>query len=167
MEHLPLIALAAVSAIAVTAAAAFTGDAQTSGRTIVLKEADKGTLFTIIDNPPRSKQRPDAPPAVTPGDQFVSSKRLLDSAGNRAGRIEASCSAVKSARALGAGAVYLCAGVAHLADGDLFLAARVTPVDGPSDDHGAVTGGTGAYLGARGDFTLVGQPSTDTFNILP
>ena len=129
--------------------------------------AVKGSSFTIVDNPPLSTRRGEAPPAVTPGDQFVSSKRLLDSAGNRAGRIEAACSAVKPARALGAGAAYLCTGVAHLADGDLFLAARITPVDGPSDDHGAVTGGTGAYLGARGDFALVGQPSTDTFNILP
>ena len=167
MKHLRLIGVAAASAVVAIAAFAFTGDAQTAGRTIVLKEADKGSLFTIIDNPPLSKQGRDAPPAVTPGDQFVSAKRLLDPAGDRAGRIEAACGAVKPARALGAGAGYLCTGVAHLADGDLFLVARITPVDGPSDDRGVVTGGTGAYLGARGDFTMIGRPSTDTFNILP
>jgi hypothetical protein len=65
------------------------------------------------------------------------------------------------------GAVFLCTAVAHLADGDLYLETRFTPVNGPSDVRGAVTGGTGAYLGARGEFTMVGSPSTDTFTILP
>ena len=65
------------------------------------------------------------------------------------------------------GAAFLCIGVAHLADGDLFLQTRFVPTTGPNDIHGAVTGGTGADLGARGAFTSVGAPSTDTFTILP
>ena len=167
MKRLPLIGIAAASAIALVAAFAFTGNAQTGERTIVLKESGRNQLFTIVDNPPLAKQRRDAPPAVSLGDQLVISNRLLDSAGNPAGRIEAVCTTVKPARALGAGAVYLCTAVSHLSDGDLFLTTRLTPVDGPSDVRGALTGGTGAYLGARGDFTSIGEPSTDTFHILP
>jgi hypothetical protein len=165
VKNLHLIGAAAVSAAVAIAAFAFTGDAQTAGRTIVLKESDKGSLVNFIDNLPHSSEQRGAPVASL-GDGLAISTRLQDPAGNRAGRIEAACSDVKQAR-LQDGAVFLCTAVAHLADGDIFLSARFAPVDGPSDVHGALTGGTGAYLGARGDFTSVGRPATDTFSILP
>jgi hypothetical protein len=167
VKRLPLIVIAAVSAIALVAAFAFTGNAQTGERTIVLKETDKGSLFNFVDNPPHSRQRRDAPPSVTLGDQLVFTSRLLDSAGNRAGRSEVVCSGVEPGRSLEAGAVFLCSAVMHLVDGDLFVTARFSPTSGPSTTRGSITGGTGAYLGARGEFTSVGEPSTDTFNILP
>lgn len=162
MKHPALIGVAAVSAVA---AVAFTGNAQTGGRTIVLKETTAGSLLNFIDNPPRSRERRGAPRASL-GDQLALSTRLLDAAGGRAGRLEATCTTVKPGRVQD-GAVFLCAAVAHLADGDIFLATRFTPANGPSDVHGALTGGTGAYLGARGDVTMTGAPSTDTFTILP
>lgn len=165
MKHLSLIGIAAVSAVAASAAFAFTGSAQSGARTIVLKETPKGSLLNFIDSPPHSREQRGAPFASL-GDQLAISTRLVDSVGNRAGRIEATCAAVKPGR-VQFGAVFLCTAVAHLADGDLFLATRFAPVNGPSNVHGAVTGGTGPYLGARGDFTMVGQPSTDTFTLLP
>ena len=65
------------------------------------------------------------------------------------------------------GAAFLCTGVAHLADGDLFLVARFRPrrPERASTVHGALTVGTGAYAGARGTFTSTGEPSTYTFHI--
>lgn len=165
MKHPALIGVAAASAVAALAAVAFTGNAQTGGRTIVLKESTAGSLVNFTDNPPRSTERRGAPMA-SPGDGLVVSTRLTDPAGARAGRLEATCTAVTRGRVQD-GAVFLCTAVAHLADGDLFVATRFAPVDGPNDVRGAIVGGTGAYAGARGGFTALGAPSTDTFTILP
>lgn len=165
MTHTSLIAVAAVTAAAAVAASAFTGSAQTAPRTIVLKETAEGSRVTFVDNAPRSRERRGAP-AASLGDGLAISTGLVDPAGRRAGRLQATCTAVTPGRVQG-GAGFLCTAVAHLADGDLFLATRFTPVSGPSDVHGAVTGGTGAYSGARGGFTMIGAPSTDTFTILP
>jgi hypothetical protein len=119
VKLVPLIGVAAVSAVAAIAAFAHPGGAQTGPRTIVLTESPKGALVDFVDNPPRSRERRGAPSASL-GDQLAISTRLLDAAGNRAGRIEASCVAVGPGR-VQLGAAFLCTGVAHLADGDLYL----------------------------------------------
>lgn len=165
MKHTSLTAAAVVTAAAAIAASAFTGSAQTAPRTIVLRETTTGSLVDFVDNLPHSRERRGAP-AASLGDGLAISTRLVDAAGARAGRLEATCTAVRPGRVQD-GAGFLCTAVAHLADGDLFLATRFRPVNGPSDVHGALTGGTGAYLGARGDFTMKGAPSIDTFTILP
>lgn len=114
-------------------------------------------------------------PGAWPGDHLIATHRLVDAAQRPAGRLEQVCTAVYGSRSIDR-AVFLCTGVAHLADGDLFLGARFRP---PTPAHastvrGALTGGTAAYAGARGTFTSTtgvpsrrGVPSTYTFHILP
>lgn len=165
MKHLPLIGVATVSALATVAAVAFTGGAQTAGRTIVLTEAASGAQVRFVDNPPESRERRGTPRASL-GDGLAISTRLLDASGARAGRLEATCADV-SPGLVQVDAAFLCTAVAHLADGDLFLQTRFRPRTGPTDARGAITGGTGAYTGARGTFTMTGHPSTDTFTLLP
>ena len=165
MKRLALFAAAAATAVAVLAVLSSAGSAQSGERTIVLNETSKGSIFRFVDQPPRSQQGRNVPPSVSLGDQSVFANPLVDSAKHRAGRIEAVCTAVKPG-SFERGSIFLCQGVAHLADGDLFLAARFSPKPNVNV-HGALTGGTGAYDGARGSFTSHGEPSTDTFHILP
>ena len=109
------------------------------------------------------------------GDHLLAAHRLVDAAKRRAGRLEQVCTAVYGSRSIYR-AVFLCTGVAHLADGDLFLGARFRPPrpEPASTVRGALTGGTAAYAGARGTFTSTagapsrrGVPYTHTFHILP
>jgi hypothetical protein len=164
MKRLALLAAAAATAIAVLAVLSTSGSAQSGERTIVVTELSKGSLFKFVDQRPRTKPGRNEPSASL-GDQLVFSSPLGDGAHRRAGRLAAACTAIKPG-AIERKAVFLCTGVAHLTDGDLFLAARFLPR--PSGTvRGALTGGTGAYAGARGTFTSTGEPSTDTFHILP
>jgi hypothetical protein len=162
-----LLAADAATAVAVLAVLSSIGSAQSGERTIVLKEVEKGSLFQFVDEPPRTKLRRNVPPSVSLGDQLILSNRLVDAAKRPAGRLEAVCTAVKPARSIERGSAFSCTGVAHLTDGDLFLAARFRPTRRATTVRGALTGGTRAYVGARGTFTATGDPSTDTFHILP
>lgn len=164
MKRFSLLAVAAALAVVAVAVIAATGSAQTGGRTIVLKETTKGVTFKFVDQKPFTRVRKNTPAAVSLGDEIIIGNPLVDQTNAPVGRIEAVCSAVQVGRSPNA-AVFLCRGVASLDDGDLFLAARL-PISANSV-NGAVTGGTGAYVGARGSFTSAGNPSTDTFTLLP
>ena len=169
MKRLALLAALAATAVTVLAVLASSGGAQSGERTIVLTQPPGG--FELVDvTPPRTGRG-----GTWPGDHLISTHRLVDAARSPAGRLELVCTAVQGSRSFDR-AVFLCTGVAHLADGDLFLGARFRP---PTPAHastvrGALTGGTAAYAGARGTFTsTTGEPSrkgipyTHTFHILP
>jgi hypothetical protein len=159
------------AAVTVLAVLASSGGAQSGERTIVLTQPAGG--FEFVDATQPLSRR--GPPSAWPGDHLISAHRLVDAAKRGAGRLELVCTAVYGSRSIFR-AVFLCTGVAHLADGDLFLTARFRP---PTPAHastvrGALTGGTAAYAGARGTFTSTtgvpsrrGVPSTYTFHILP
>jgi hypothetical protein len=145
--------VAAVTAVGVVVASS---GAQAPGpRTIVLKENEKGSKFKFIDVKPLTKnERPGM------GDSFIFYTPLSDASGKKVGELDAKCMVAKPKPETD-----VCEGVVHLGDGDLFLAARVV---GEGNVTGAITGGTGAYVGARGSFTSVGENnSIDTFTILP
>ena len=160
----------AVAAVTVLAVLASSGGAQSGERTIVLTQP--AGAFYLVDQPPRMRRRDNA---FSPGDQLISAHRLVDAAKHAAGRLELVCTAVSGSRSIFR-AVFLCTGVAHLADGDLFLGARFRPPrpEPASTVRGALTGGTAAYAGARGTFSSTtgvpsrrGVPLTYTFHILP
>jgi hypothetical protein len=161
MKRLGLLAALAATAVTVLAALASSGSAQSGERTIVLTQPAEGVAF-FVDQPPRTRRRGNA---LSPGDQMISTHRLVDAAKRPAGRVELVCTAVSLSRS----PRFVCTGVAHLADGDLFLGARFRPSrGGASTVRGALTGGTAAYAGARGTFTSTGElPTTYTFHILP
>jgi hypothetical protein len=111
--------------------------------TITFKEANKGSTFRFIDNPPRSKNhRPSA------GDLLVFSNPLVSNTGAKRGTLRATCT-VTGATAKTTPAV--CYGVYSLKEGQ--LAALVSTDIEASTTKGIIIGGTGAYAGARGTFT--------------
>ena len=116
-------------------------------QTISFKEVNKGSTFNYIDNPPKNK--PHARPVFSPGDQFLFVDPIT---GGKTGELRATCLIEHKAPASDAGfgkAKPLCTGAFVLNDGTIF----VQTVEGGKNVHGAVTGGTGAYTGARGTFS--------------
>lgn len=87
--------------------------------------------------------------------------RLLDSAGNRAGRVEGFCKALRSGARFER-ARWGCQGFARLSNGTLDISADLKFTDGTIT--GSISGGTGAYEGASGSFTSTGEPATDAFH---
>jgi hypothetical protein len=170
MKRLGMLAALVASAVTVLAVLASSGGAQSGERTIVLTQP--AGAFYLVDQRPRMRRRDNA---FSPGDQLISAHRLVDAAKRPAGRLEQVCTAVSLSRSIYS-AGFLCTGVAHLADGDLFLVTRFRPPrpEPASTVRGALTGGTAAHAGARGTFTSTtgvpsrrGVPSTYTFHILP
>jgi len=103
-------------------------------------------------------------------DGTAGSCTVLGTAGRRAGVFDLACLFPKdTARA---GAAGLCDGAYALAGGDIHVVARVKS----ESVTGAVVGGTGSYVGARGIFTSIerpgdqernGSPKDDTITLLP
>ena len=156
-----LLLVVPVLAIAAAIAFATSGGAQTGGER-TLKFVEKGGSSKFVDNPPKARTR-NGPPS--PGDEFIFSSPLYDESGARAGLVAIHCTVeVGAARNLAD-----CQGTAKLKDGTL-------AVSGLSGDSRktvvAVTGGTGAYEGARGSVTSVARsdadnaPSDDTVHLL-
>ena len=117
------------------AALASAGPAQTSSppagtKQVVLRQ----TSFKFLDHPPR--RQGDVPPS--PGDASILSYRILDAGGQkRLGRADAICTSTDRR-----GKRLACTVQMTLPDGVIML-------EGPGDPL-AITGGTGAYAGARG-----------------
>jgi hypothetical protein len=88
------------------------------------------------------------------GDSFVFSSELRTRGGKHAGWLDASCVAVTG----GIKAVTSCEGVFRLAGGELILAAAPPQSNGPTDI--AIIGGTGAYMGVRGQVHSVTVSNT-------
>lgn len=128
------------------AAVASTGAAQApvppSGtKELVLRQSS----FKFLDHPPR--RRGDGPPS--PGDASIIGYRVFDAAGKeRLGRLSAICVSTDRPTNRRDQDVQ-CTGMMTLPDGELVL-------QGPESTL-AITGGTGAYAGARG--TATGKPA--------
>jgi hypothetical protein len=120
----------AVAAVTVLAVLTSSGGAQSGERTIVLTQPAVGFEFVDL-TPPRAPSL-----GAWPGDHLISTQRLVDAAKRPAGRVELVCTAVYGSRSIDRG-VFLCTGVAHLADGDLFLGARFRPPPAGAREHGS------------------------------
>jgi hypothetical protein len=161
----------AVLAAAVVAAAVVAvpvlADTSPDGKTITFKELNKGSRFEYVDNPPKNKPR--VRPKFSVGDEFVIGNPLQDSQGSD-GDLRATCTVTKAALAPNGNNINvthpICVGGFTLRDGTLF--ANVTDA-GAKGTHGAITGGTGAYAGARGTLDSVNTKtgSNDTITLLP
>jgi hypothetical protein len=134
-----LIALAA--AVAVRSSASAQAPAT---RTLTFTEVQKGSTFIHIRNTKTKSQR-----SNSLGDLIVFTNPLADASGKKVGKLYVSCSTtVGSSNFLKS--TLTCAGVAILPDGTLTIEANSSP--SIPTTTGAVTGGTGAYAGARGVF---------------
>jgi|tagenome__1003787_1003787.scaffolds.fasta_scaffold20968181_4 hypothetical protein len=136
------------------------GNAQTGGgQTIKLVESGNGS-FKFIDTPPKvtKKHGPSA------GDGFMFANKLTDASGKAAGTLIARCNVSTKPSTL------LCDGVFKLANGTITGTALTNESSLTSTI--AITGGTGAYEGARGSVTSVDRshkdnsPADDTIHLL-
>jgi hypothetical protein len=151
----------AAAALALSAAAATTvalvvtegGQAQQpAGQTLVLHNS--AMKISQVDVPPlvRSKRSPE-----TPGDEVIANSKV---GGAATGARYLVCLAAKQGRSVES-ALYSCSVTYNLANGTITAAgvARITPnppITVP------VTGGTGAYAGARGTLTVTANEDTIT-----
>jgi hypothetical protein len=146
-----VVAILVVAAAATATATA--GSAQTGGRTVTFFEDSNHGSFAFIDNRPHSPvANPDSPKArFSLGDQAAFTERLLDRQGGKTvGRVFGTQTVVAGSRY--PRVTNLIHAVFRLRDGQIVIDAAV---DGrhPAKVRAAVTGGTGAYEGARGTFT--------------
>ena len=155
-----LAAPAVVAGVAAVVLLPGSGNAQGTGeRTFKLVEAGNGP-FKFIDLPPKVSKG-HGPGA---GDGFIFANKLTDEAGKAAGTVIARCEATPVQ-----GTLY-CDGVFKLTDGTITGTGLTT--ENSRTTRIAITGGTGAYEGARGSITSVDRsskdnsPSDDTVHIL-
>jgi len=159
---LALAVTATAAAIALVLAAG--GSGQVAGaRTIKLFEAAKGSSFGFVDNAPKTNRKD---PRASIGDILAFSNPIFDqSRTHRLGLTSAQCIATRAGRI--ASATYTCSGTFALNDGTIAVAALQRGE--PTIQQLAVTGGTGAYNGARG--TILARTlktgTEDTITLLP
>jgi hypothetical protein len=136
-----VVAVSATAAAAIGLAACGDDDGLTE-RT--LRFADReGRQANSVDAPPRGD--------ITPGDQIVQTRELLDGSRDRVGTVNEVCAVTAG----GKDPTIACQGVVELRDGKLSFSVSYKL---PEESRSApVTGGTGAYEGATGAITASGR----------
>jgi Allene oxide cyclase barrel like domain len=147
-----LATLAAGGAVAAATALPATGQEAPSSKTLTLTSVQAKGGERAIDAPPRGD---------SVGDRFVFASSLRRD-GRLAGRMEGDCLAV-DLKFEG----MQCTLTAVLADGSITLqgaslSKHIPGATAPSEDVYAITGGTGAYVGAAGTMRRSGNGKTDT-----
>jgi hypothetical protein len=155
---LPTTAAAATGLVLMAAS----GSAQTPGATTLqLFERERGSSFGFVDNRPRSRNE-----RASVGDMFAFNSPIFDQARTtRLGVLSVQCIVTRPGRE--AQSESMCNGALRLRDG--IIAISTTIKGSPRTVTAAVTGGTGAYNGARGTFTsTTGRGgSEDTIALIP
>jgi hypothetical protein len=126
-----------------------------AGRTIVLRELDKGATFKHVRNTKTHNLK-----SMLLGDILAFTNPLVDESGARAGKLQVSCIATVGNPSF-LKAVATCTAVFALRDGDLMVTTNTSP--GAATTTGAVVGGTRAYAGAGG--VLTSTRGTDTLTL--
>jgi hypothetical protein len=157
-----LFAATAAASATVVALALPGASAQTPGaRTLTFHELDKGATFVHVRNTPTHARQ-----SNLLGDAIVFTNPVTDAAGERVGRLHASCVTTTGSSDFRK-SLFSCTAILHLRDGDLF-GQFIGDASAPNTT-GAITGGTGAYANARG--TIVSTPgdrgSDDTITLVP
>ncbi len=135
--------------------------AQAPGATVLnVTELEQGSTFTHVRNT-KTKNRN----SNLRGDQIVFTNRVADAAGKVVGKLHVECVTTKGSSNFRTSQA-ACSGVMTLTGGSLTLQALVSP--GVATTHGAITGGTGLYAGARGSLVSVEgkSGSKDTITLL-
>lgn len=156
-------ALAAGVVTAVAAAGAVTvvtapGNAQSAGKTYVITPVGKETL-AFTDVAPKGFRRN----RFSLGDQLILTTKVKRD-GAVSGTSQATITVSDPHPLKGDKAHGVVSAVYHLADGDIYSSGTVR-FDDSGTGEGAVTGGTGAYVGARG--TVEPGHKHDIVHLLP
>jgi hypothetical protein len=129
-------------------------------RTIELVE--HAAALSAVDLPPVASSATSPP---SRGDEIVFTKPLTTPNGHKAGTLHAVCTVTRPRRSIET-AVYQCEATYVLRKGRI-TAQTVAPVGTASRLVLAVTGGTGAYAGARGEVvSKQGETATDTIHLV-
>ena len=144
-SRIGVLPIAVCALLAAGVATSASGQGATTA-TLNLTELEKGSTFTHIRN-----TRTRASNANSQGDLIVFTNPLADASGKRIGKLSVSCTTTTGARDFRRSTV-TCAGVLTLPGGTLTVQANVRPEDG-STTTGAITGGSGAFAAARGEFS--------------
>lgn len=141
MKRITALAIAATAAAAgAVAIVVAPGQAQTPGeRTLALTA--RTTSVHVADLAPRGR--------VSPGDILVGTNRLTDASGASVGVGYLHCGVTKAARGFQR-ATFQCSGTQRLGDGTLTFS-LLGRLGADRVITAAITGGTGAYAGARGE----------------
>ena len=157
-------ALAAATLVAALLASA--GSAQQPGeRTFKLIEEDASAAFGDVT--PRSSNQND--PRFSGGDMHVFTSKLFDETNARVGQLYAQCITVRGGRSFQQ-ALFQCSATIELPDGTISLNTAFRGNQHDEDVLTAVTGGTGAYEGARGSISQRNLPQgrmENTVHLLP
>lgn len=153
----------AASAVAVAAVAGAGQAQEPAGRTLQVRASTPDVRF--VDLPPRQRGRRSAP---STGDLIVSAGTVADASGTRLGTTHMSC-VVTDPRGAIRRSILHCTGTYRLRDGTVSFTVTDALAAGRTVTA-AITGGTGAYAGARGE--AVSRPtgedtSEDTVRLLP
>lgn len=145
-----MLAAAILSAVALIPSG---GAQQPGGRSFKLIEQDESSAFG--DSGPKSRNRRN--PRFSGGDLHVFTSRVFNEANVRVGRLYGDCVAVRGGRDF-TKALFRCSATFVLRDGTIAVDAAFRGNQDDEDVQLAVTGGTGAYEGARGSVTVRGLP---------
>lgn len=148
-----VIAALAVAIVSTVALASSGAAQQPDGRTLKLIEQDESSAFA--DTGARSRKQRN--PRFSGGDLHVFTSRVFNEANVRIGRLYAHCVAVRGGRDF-TRALFHCSGTFALKDGTIVVNAAFRGNQDDEDVPLAVTGGTGAYNGARGTVTVRNLP---------
>lgn len=158
MRRINVFAVTATACLPVLAATAALGGARVPGSAMASAGAEAPAPMTLrfkegkervhfVDAPPKApKTGPGVPPRATPGDVVILRVELAGESGPGAGAARVKCTALGASRLIVTAPVH-CVGSYVLRAGTLEFAAT-TRLSGPQ--RLAITGGTGAYVGARG-----------------
>ena len=158
MPRLPTIIGAGLGAAATASAIAVTsGTAQAPGeRTLTFVERSNDAATVLADVPPFVKNKREF---AGKGDTFLSPSTVSDSTGaTKVGTFVGRCTLLRATKRV-LGSVAICDGIHNLRDGTITVSAYLTFSDKPITF--AVTGGTGAYEGARGSGVSTDRPGNN------
>jgi hypothetical protein len=146
------VGLAAVAALGIAVVIPSVGQSQTP-HTITLASHTKSVK--VVDLAPRGKS--------SAGDLLVSTSILRNTDGARVGTGYLTCNVTRRARTFES-ANFECAGTAKLNDGSITYAGNVRLA--AKEITVAVTGGTGAYDGASGQFVNTSTGDSDSTQVI-
>jgi hypothetical protein len=163
MQHRGWVIASGSAALLAAGVLATSGGAQQPGErtfTLTIREGSEG----FVDNPPRGTEQRRR---ISAGDEVVFTQRAFDPANVRVGSVYIHCIAVTGGTE--ARAVFHCDGNYVLRDGTIAVSAAFRGSEGGNLTI-SVTGGTGAYEGARGSVNsreTTGNATQDTVHLLP
>lgn len=154
------------AAVLLTAALASTGGAQApDARTFKLIESDESQAFGDIAPLSKNKRNP----RFSGGDMHVFTSRYVNEANQPVGKLYAYCITVRGGRTF-VQASFQCSASIVLKDGTLAGSVAFRGNQRDEDVLTAITGGTGAYEGARGSLKQRNLPNgrmENTIQLLP